>query len=59
MSNKDPNFKQFLQMAEYPFIRQDMTEEEFEEEYQYFAKHYDDYRNGTYKSLYEQRKIMK
>ena len=44
----------FLKLAEYPFIREDMTPEEFEKELKYLGDHYDDVRNGTYKPLWKQ-----
>lgn len=43
-------------LLEYPFVRQGMTAKEYEEEKRYLAKHYfTDYRNGTYKPLWQQR----
>lgn len=46
----------FLKIAEYPFIRPDMTPEEFAEELMYLGEHYEEYKNGTYKPLWKQRK---
>lgn len=45
----------FLKIAEYPFIRQDMTLEEFDEELKYLGEHYEDYRNGNYLPLWKQK----
>lgn len=46
----------FLKIAEYPFKRPDMTPEEFEEELMFSGEHYEEYKNGTYKPLWQQRK---
>lgn len=51
----EKSFKSWLQKAEYPFIRPDMTQEEYLDELDYFFDHFDDVRKGTYKSLYEQK----
>lgn len=55
MANKYINFKEFLLKAEYPFIRDDMTEEEYEQEYNYYIHHLEDVKNGTYQPLWMQR----
>ena len=45
----------FLKISEYPFVREGMTPEEFEEELKYFGEHYEDYKNGDYKPLWKQK----
>lgn len=45
----------FLKTAEYPFIREDMTPEEFEEELKYLGENYESYKAGTYQPLWKQR----
>lgn len=57
MANKYKNFKEFLLKAEYPFIRSDMTEEEFDKELEYLATNYDKVKEGTYVPLWKQNKI--
>lgn len=47
-----PNFE-FL--AEYPFVKDDMTWGEYIREKKYFGEHYQDYRMGTYKPLWKQK----
>lgn len=54
MANKYKNFKEFLLKAEYPFIRSDMTEEEFDKELEYLATNYDKVKEGTYVPLWKQ-----
>lgn len=56
MANKYINFQEFLLKAEYPFVRSDMTEEEFDKEYDYYIRHYDDVKNGMYIPLWKQEK---
>ncbi len=48
------NFEEFLTKAEYPFIRIDMSEAEYEEEYDYYIHNYDKVKNGTYIPLWKQ-----
>lgn len=55
MERRYKNFKEFLTKAEYPFIRTDMSEAEYEKEYDYYIHNYDKVRNGTYKPLWKQR----
>ena len=55
MEKRYKNFKEFLTKAEYPFIRTDMSEAEYEKEYDYYIHNYDKVRNGTYKPLWKQR----
>lgn len=52
---ENDHFKKLLAIVEYPFIREDMTEEEYKEEYEYLIHNYDKVRNGTYKPLWKQR----
>lgn len=44
----------FLKISEYPFIKPDMTPEEFNEELVYLGEHYEDYKQGTYIPLWKQ-----
>ncbi len=55
MERRYKNFKEFLAKAEYPFIRMDMSEAEYEKEYDYYIHNHDKVRNGTYKPLWKQR----
>jgi hypothetical protein len=41
---------------DYPFFRRGMTEDEFCEEWYYYNDHFNDLIEGTYKSLYQQRR---
>ena len=45
----------FLKISEYPFVREGMTPEEFEEELKYLGEHYEDYKKGDYKPLWKQK----
>ena len=42
-------------MLEYPFIRDDMTVEEYEIEIDYWGNHLEDVHAGNYKPLWKQR----
>lgn len=55
MAKKYKNFKEFLKKAEYPFIRHDMTEEEFDAEYEYFVSNYEKVKDGTYEPLWKNK----
>ena len=44
-------------MLEYPFMRKGITVDEFYKEQDYFIHHQKEYREGTYKSLFEQGKM--
>ena len=41
-------------LKEAPFWKDGMTPEEYDEEREYFYKHYEDYTNGKYKPLWQQ-----
>lgn len=43
-------------MLEYPFIRKDMTVEEYEIEIEYWGHHLEEVMAGTYKPLWKQKK---
>jgi len=53
MIHKD--WESFLKTAEYPFKREGMTPEEFDEEIKYLGKHYEDYKKGNYQPLWKQK----
>lgn len=55
MEIKYRNWDLFLKIAEYPFIHQNMTPEEFDEELKYLGEHYEEYKEGKYKPLWKQR----
>lgn len=42
-------------MMEVPFWRDDMTLEEYEEEYAYYEEHYADVQRGIYEPLWKQK----
>ncbi len=48
-------FRQWLKTAEYPFIRQDMTQDEYLDELDYYMDNIDLVMRGQYKTLYEQK----
>lgn len=56
MEVKHKDWNLFLKTAEYPFIREDMTPQEFDEELKYLGTHYEDYKNGTYEPLWKQKR---
>ena len=56
---ENDHFKKLLVIAEYPFIRENMTEEEYKEEYDYLIHNYDKVRDGTYKPLWKQQQEAK
>lgn len=41
---------------EWVFYRKGMSEEEFNEEYDYLVQHFDEYKAGTYVPLWKQHK---
>ena len=41
-------------LKEVPFWRDDMQPDEYDKEREYFAKHYEDYKNGIYIPLWKQ-----
>ena len=41
--------------GEYPFAREGMTFDEFDEENEYLGKHFQEYLDGNYKPLWKQR----
>ena len=45
--------------GEYPFVRLDMTQEEYDEEFIYYMDSYDERQKGTYMSLYDQKNQLK
>ena len=42
-------------VKEVPFWREDMQPDEYDKEREYFAKHYEDYKNGKYIPLWQQK----
>lgn len=44
-------------LKEVPFWRDDMTPEEYEEERTYLGQHWDDYKQGVYTPLWQQRQV--
>ena len=42
-------------LLEYPFVYKGMTVEEYEKEKEYWGKHLEDVKNGTYSPLWKQK----
>lgn len=55
MNKQYRNWDLFLKTSEYPFVREGMTPEEFDEELKYLGENYDKYREGTYQPLWKQK----
>lgn len=47
--------KEYLKICEWPFVREGMTIEEFDEEMRYYGTHREEVHNRTYKPLWKQR----
>lgn len=51
--------EEYFHMLEYPFVRDDMTWEEYFIEKEYYGEHWNEVRTGEYKPLWKQAAIKK
>ena len=51
----DNDRRRDLSITEWPFVREGMTDDEYWTERDYFIHHYEDYKNGSYIPLWEQK----